>query len=245
MTEPRGLRNNNPGNIDRQPGVTWQGQHPEQTDPRFVRFVSPVWGIRAMAKVLLTYQHRRRAADGSPIDTVQDIINRWAPPSENDTDAYVRAVALAVGVEPKQVIDVNDPAIMLPLLRAIIHHENGTQPYSDALLLQAMEAAGMDVNSVHRPKPAGGVYGLVATQEDIMTPTETKPAIKSLGIVGPLIGAGVLLLNQYVFKGQVILDTDVTALIDAGGVLWTTGTAIYGRFRAHKQISGIIFQKRP
>ena len=53
----RGIRNNNPGNIDRN-ATKWQGMADKQDDPRFIVFTSPQYGIRAMARVLLTYQSK-------------------------------------------------------------------------------------------------------------------------------------------------------------------------------------------
>ncbi len=80
---PRGVRNHNPGNIERDARTRWQGQAARQSDPRFVVFTAPEWGIRAMARVLITYQDRHGC------NTVAKIINRWAPPGENATSAYV------------------------------------------------------------------------------------------------------------------------------------------------------------
>ena len=57
------------------------------------------------------------------------MIGRWAPPNENDTGAYVRAVAASVGVGADEEIDVHEFAILRPLTLAIIRHENGQQPY--------------------------------------------------------------------------------------------------------------------
>jgi hypothetical protein len=85
--QPRGIRNNNPGNIDRNT-TKWQGMADDQSsDPRFVVFKTPQAGIRALAKILLTYQNH----DG--LKTVRGIIGRWAPAVENNTSAYVAAVA--------------------------------------------------------------------------------------------------------------------------------------------------------
>ena len=85
----RGIRNNNPLNI-RHSADHWQGARIEQTDPSFVQFQSMAYGYRAAWKVLESYwkhfKHHRQPF------TVQNIIHRWAPPSENDTDAYVRTV---------------------------------------------------------------------------------------------------------------------------------------------------------
>ncbi len=127
-SKSRGLRNNNPGNIRR--GIDWQGMAERQPDPEFVTFQSPVYGIRAMNKILKTY------ATKYGLNTVRGIINRWAPPSENDTDAYVAAVAEALGVDPDARIDV--AARARELTQAIIQHENGIQPYPLAFVEQGV-----------------------------------------------------------------------------------------------------------
>ena len=90
-------------------------------DSAFVQFDSPEYGIRALARLLKTYQERYGLV------TVRQIINRWAPPSENITGAYVDHVARVVGVNPDARIDVNEK--MVPLVNAIIKHENGINPY--------------------------------------------------------------------------------------------------------------------
>lgn len=152
MTEPRGIRNNNPGNIDFNPKVKWQNLDEPPTDGRFCRFKTPPDGIRALARVLITYQDKRRAADGSPIDTVREIVERWAPPVENDTSAYVAAVRKALGLVGPEVdgeLDVHDYACLKPLVKAIIRHENGKQPYTDAQIDKGLLMAG--VKSPEKP----------------------------------------------------------------------------------------------
>jgi hypothetical protein len=133
---PRGIRNNNPGNIERGQ-ASWRGMAPDQSpDPRFVVFASPEFGIRALAKILLNYQRKHG------IRTIDGIIRRYAPPGENDAGAYARAVAAACGVDPMERIDI---AQRLPdIVPAIIRHENGRQPYSDDLIARgiAMAAEG-------------------------------------------------------------------------------------------------------
>ena len=87
---PRGIRNKNPGNIKL--GTDWDGLADEQSDPVFCVFKESVWGIRALVRILLVYRfHHKRF-------TVEDIIERWAPPSENDTDAYIVFVCKKLGV---------------------------------------------------------------------------------------------------------------------------------------------------
>lgn len=144
-TLPRGIRNHNPGNIDRHPGVRWQGMAPDQSkDARFVVFDSPKWGIRAIARVLITYQDQRQARDGSKIDTIQEIIDRWAPPTENRTAAYAQHVATLTGIGVDERLDVYDYATMKALVQAIITHENGQQPYDDATLDAGLKLAGIE-----------------------------------------------------------------------------------------------------
>jgi hypothetical protein len=126
LNGPRGVRNNNPGNIDwiENPSKRWRGmvrkESPEEGG-RFAIFDSPANGVRAIAQELLLDERRG-------IRTIAGLISAWAPPGENNTPAYVRAVARAVGVEPDDSIDVRS---YLPrLVASIIHHENGIQPYS-------------------------------------------------------------------------------------------------------------------
>lgn len=127
---PRGIRNNNPGNIRH--GQDWQGMAPEQTDRDFVQFITPEMGIRALAKVLATYESRG-------LRTVRTIISRWAPPEENDTESYIAAVSKEVGVNPDTPLE---SALHLPrLMQAIIRHENGQQPYTDDQIAKGIALA--------------------------------------------------------------------------------------------------------
>lgn len=128
---PRGLRNNNPGNIRH--GDKWRGLAPDQLDKAFCTFSAPEWGIRAMAVILKNYQ----AKNG--IHTISGIISRWAPPTENDTQSYVNVVAKACGVKPTDKIVVKD--ILPKLIPAIIKHENGLQPYSVEVIAKGISLA--------------------------------------------------------------------------------------------------------
>ncbi|AXD45530.1 structural protein [Salmonella enterica] len=136
MTTPRGIRNNNPGNIRQ--GDDWQGLVPkaQRTDKSFCQFITPEYGIRAMIIILRNYQRRHG------LSTVTGIINRWAPPDENNSQAYIDSVAKATGVTPDQHIDTTDSRFMMKLLQAIIRHENGIQPYSFEVFVKATELAG-------------------------------------------------------------------------------------------------------
>lgn len=140
MANPRGVRNNNPGNIDRT-GIVWQGENRTAAaitrEARFAVFDSPEWGFRALVKTLLTYQRKYGLL------TVRSIINRWAPPTENNTSAYAAEVAKALGVTETTVIRVDDPANAFKLAKAIARHENGGHFWGDEIIRDGVELAGL------------------------------------------------------------------------------------------------------
>lgn len=130
MNGARGIRNNNPGNIVRT-GERWQGMASDQSsDSRFVVFDSPVWGLRALARVMRSYYSQGRT-------TVAAIIGRWAPPNENNTQAYIAQVAASLGVSPMTPLVLTDD-VLSRIMEAIVKHENGSQPYSPELFAQAI-----------------------------------------------------------------------------------------------------------
>lgn len=101
MKESRGIRNNNPLNI-RHSADRWEGARAEQTDKSFVQFESMAYGYRAAWKVLESYWKHFREKRGQ--FTVAAIIGRWAPPSENDTEAYIRTVLKLTSLGGKEVL---------------------------------------------------------------------------------------------------------------------------------------------
>lgn len=131
-TEPRGIRNHNPGNIE-YTGTQWRGLADPPSDGRYAVFVAPRYGIRAMARVLDTY------ATDYGLNTVAGIISRWAPAHENPTSAYAQFVADALGVGVEQPINVM--AKRAGLIAAMIEFENGQQPYSMALIKRGVKMA--------------------------------------------------------------------------------------------------------
>jgi hypothetical protein len=119
---PRGIRNNNPGNI-RLSKTIWHGQRvPPFQDMEFVEFTAALPGLRALMKTLLTYYFKYN------LDTVESIINRYAPPHENATDHYIHAVARMLNVRRADKIDITVRKVLIALARAIVLHENGKPP---------------------------------------------------------------------------------------------------------------------
>lgn len=113
----RGLRNCNPLNIRRVAGTKWKGQSALQTDASFVCFNAMEWGIRAAFCILRTYARRYQCL--SPAD----IVGRWAPPHQNDTDAYIRNVCTGTGFGGRQRLTEAD---WPRLVQAMARQESGT-----------------------------------------------------------------------------------------------------------------------
>lgn len=142
-----GVRLNNPGNIEKSKD-SWQGLVAKllQKHPRFFTFINAVYGIRAIARILITYQDKRKARDGSEIDTVREMIERWAPPEENDTNSYVAHVRQRLGLngdEYPDEINVHDYDDARELVVAIIKHENAGYEYPDSVIDEGLRLAGI------------------------------------------------------------------------------------------------------
>lgn len=130
MTRPaRGERNNNPGNIRH--GSKWQGLSAQQTDKDFCQFISPEYGIRAIYKLLQTYQKKYE------LNTVESIIDRYAPPNENNTAGYINRAAKDIGVSVNEPINVSSKPVAIALATAIVGVELGYQPYSQKVFEDA------------------------------------------------------------------------------------------------------------
>lgn len=142
----RGLRNNNPGNIEAGSN-SWDGQ--AGSDGRFAKFVTPEHGIRALGKNLLSYQRQG-------YDTVSEIVNRWAPASDgNNTEAYIAALCKKLSVTPNDQLNMSDINTLRQLCAGIIQHENGKQPYSEDQLNTGVSAA-LGLTTLESPKRYSG-----------------------------------------------------------------------------------------
>jgi hypothetical protein len=122
---PRNERNHNPGNIE---DGTFAQSLPGYagTDGRFAKFDSPEAGAKAQVALLGSYGKRG-------INTVSGIINRWAPPSDNNpTDDYVKFVADKVGVKPDQKLDMTDTGTLSDIASAIKAFEGSGKSASNS-----------------------------------------------------------------------------------------------------------------
>ena len=118
---PRGIRNHNPLNIRRSKDQ-WKGLAEVQTDAQFCQFKQLEYGWRAAFKLLTrTYYHQYR------LYTIRGIVSRWAPPSENNTKAYIEAVSRLTGIGPDEPLGIPSmqPARWMLLAAAMAIQENG------------------------------------------------------------------------------------------------------------------------
>ena len=125
--EQRGIRNNNPLNIRRNPRNRWRGLRKEQTDKSFCQFTEMKWGLRAAIRLMENYI--RRGAQ-----TPRQIISRWAPPSENNTSGYITQACQRAGLDPD--FPVLFWADLRKLIKAMSWIESRFQP-ADELLDEA------------------------------------------------------------------------------------------------------------
>ena len=179
MTTARGIRNNNPGNIRK--GDPWQGLAAPPDDGEFCRFVAPEWGIRALARLLITYQ------DKHGLRQIRQIISRWAPPSENRTADYCRAVERDSGFKPDEKLDMHRWDDLRPLVMAIIRHENGGQPYSDSLIDQGLILAGLKPTDVNGNPAAVVAVDTIRPVQSLTLRGVTAQAVGGLGAAVSLV----------------------------------------------------------
>jgi len=141
----RGIRNCNLGNVRRSKDK-WQGAAPaaRQTDRSFVVFENNVWGLRAVARILIRYQ------DHYGLRTIAKLITRYAPPEENDTAAYIAFVAKRTGFAADEKLDMQSYAHLRAIVEAIVVKEVGPKHgATPAEFDQALALAGV----LPPPKP--------------------------------------------------------------------------------------------
>lgn len=134
MGNTRAERNNNPGNLNfaGQAGATLEGG----SGARFAKFGSTAEGVSALARQLQRYGERG-------LDTISKIINKYAPSSENNTQAYIDALSKRLGVSGDQKLDLNDAGTLSGLIKGISRHESGKDYLSDSDVLTGLSMAGV------------------------------------------------------------------------------------------------------
>lgn len=188
---PRGIENNNPGNVEYSSRNQWIGLADPASDGRMCRFTHPSYGIRAMLLVLIKYQTKDR------LKTISKMIGKYAPrqgQDNNPTDEYVDFVAKKVGVGAHDKVSMRDYRTAVAIISAMIHFENSMQPYPSELIEKAV--------------------GLVITTDEEVNVGNVKPAIQSteqLAVGGAAVGTGGMAGLEWL-KTQV--ENNQTAVID-------------------------------
>jgi len=114
----RGIRNNNPGNIRKGSKKIWNGELWPSTDASFSQFITMAYGVRALL-IDLVNKHKQG------LNTVQKIIFKYAPPTENYSQVYANAVATRMGIgvnEPFKMTEGN----LIKFAKAVASFENGS-----------------------------------------------------------------------------------------------------------------------
>lgn len=131
MTTPKNVRNNNPLNIER--GADWDGLAVIPQDIRFATFSSPEFGFRAGYVTLIQYLKRGD-------NTIEKIINKWAPDHENDSNGYAAFVANKMGVDVDFEVTPDDLTVLM-FFMAQMEGANGKHEYELATVVRGAELA--------------------------------------------------------------------------------------------------------
>ena len=113
--QTRGWRNNNPLNIIHSKS-NWKGMRAQQTDKRFVQFVSMDYGFRAAIKTLQSYY--RVAQGAKKAFTIDFIIRRWCP--DGSEEAYIKHVSEWSGIAADTVLPDPRKREAVPVISKIV-----------------------------------------------------------------------------------------------------------------------------
>lgn len=131
---------NNPFNI-RTGGSRWLGS--DGSTAGFVNFISVEYCVRAAFIIVFrSYRNKR-------IRVVSDVIHRWAPPSENNTDKYIKDLCYIVNdvirFEPERVSPFTDVAkFPVSFLQAVSRLEGNS--LSRKTIIRAFSMFGLKVS---------------------------------------------------------------------------------------------------
>ncbi len=131
----RGYRNNNPLNI-RISKEPWKHKVSPNTDGSFEQFTSTPYGYRAALITMRTYINKYG------LNTVRQIISRWAPENENNTANYINRVCEYSGLKPDTIISANDRDKLTKMAYAMSIVENDVPLYHK--LLQQLGLPNME-----------------------------------------------------------------------------------------------------
>jgi hypothetical protein len=214
---------NNPLNIKNVPGQVWVGTDPRNSGP-FVWFLKPEDCYRAGTKIIM-----RHYVEG---DTkIPDVIGHWAPPAENNTDAYAAAVDkfMAQGGRP-----LNLPAELSTMLHAMTIQEQGHCPYDDSVILNGIAMAGDLTVDHHVDTLLAPAVAATAPKAPDGSPA-SAPWYTSKVQIGMLVTAAILVLQKAGVKIPESLQSETTNFIYDLSPFLPLGFAIVKRWVSELQ----------
>lgn len=107
----------------------------------FQRFRSTADALVAMGRQLVTYQKRDN------LNTIAQILYRYAPPNENDTEGYIRFVSRMTGFARNQALNLSDASQLEKLMRAMLRMEQGHDVIGSSELLNLIAHNGSRINT--------------------------------------------------------------------------------------------------
>ncbi len=148
MGTPRGIANNNPGNIIIT-GENWRGKVPvsQNTDGTFEQFTSMMYGVRALIKNLYSY------FKSTPNITLAEISYRWNPDKNPaNVEAYTSHLEERTGLKRNESVELTEENLK-KITKAITEIENGySWGIDNSIIDQAYEASGIDLPGEEKKK---------------------------------------------------------------------------------------------
>jgi hypothetical protein len=232
MATPRGIRNKNPGNIEdgafTQAQVGYVGR---EEVGRFATFATMAHGIAAILRLLIIYRTKHG------LRTIRGKINRWAPPFENSTSAYVDAVANELGVGPDDPLG-SDHYTYTRLARAIARHECGRAAHDMAITDEDYALAAV---LAFGPAPSQEQPPVVASHE----PPAKQEAPMPAPLLFPIITAAAQSLMPVVadiFRahGSKVAERNADIIDKAGPALVDIAKAVTGQPTAEQAVEVVL-----
>lgn len=196
---PRNVRDSNPGNIVA--GAKWQGlmapgdmSAAQLAEKHFCVFAAPKWGFRAIARVLIAYQTNDNDR------SIRQVISRWAPATENDTQVYIAHVVELTGFSPDAPLNFHTYEHCAPVTKAIATHESGGWMFDDRDLTSGMILAGVEPppptvassRTYQGAAGAGAATTIVAVSQAIQQAQPAVDVLKQFASIAPWIAVAVL-----------------------------------------------------
>ncbi|EJJ8075031.1 hypothetical protein NKA93_001887 [Escherichia coli] len=124
-------RFNNPGNL------RWaEGYETSNTKSgKFAVFPTLDEGVLAATKQLQIYGQRGT-------NTVRDIVSKWAPSNENNTEEYIRHVVRSTKFNENEKLNLNDPYVLAKLISAIASKEGAGSRVTEDRVIQIYNNTG-------------------------------------------------------------------------------------------------------